>query len=824
MSRQINDVSDALIVIDEQGLIQRINPVAASLFGYACEELIGRMIRDILPPTRQNPSEEKGIVFEILNGRVESVYKKGLKKNGLSFPVDLFVVPNADGTYTCVVKDDTSRFFHEQIETMANVVLRRVLIGEKLEHFAAFILEQLREVFPFPLLWIGQYEKDEKGVLVLSSLGGLSQLAAPRTLFTHSDQAVHPAVLACERMETVSDEVADEHGRPYKMIAFPFLSKKAVVGVLTVLAPKEHMNHIILNRFENIALRLGMILQISEDQKFLRLLSTAISSAMNAVFITDQHGKLMWANEAFTRLTGYGFEEVVGRHPSFLYSGLQPPEFYKEMWSNIKAGRSWRGELVDRHKDGSLFTIEQMITPILDYEGRVTHYVAVYDDLTARKDAEGKIMHLSNYDQLTGLPNRSLFHEKLKQILLKAAKMNECVAVLFVDISNFNRVNDTLGHAAGDQILKLMADRILSCVTSKDWIARIDGDEFAVILRDVKQPDEIGDLAHQIIRRIQEPIKMDKDEIVLGGCAGIALFPYDTTDSEKLINYADMTLFKAKKAGPNSYFFFSQQLNNEIEERLKLEQDMRKALVQNEFFLNYQPQVDLKTGRVSGWEALVRWKHPQKGLIPPNLFISAAEDTGLIVPLFLFVLEEAVKQLKAWNKMGYRDMTMAVNVSSAQFEDIRLTENIQNILKKYRVKAKSIELELTESLLMKDVYETQQILTHLSDNGVRIAIDDFGTGYSSLNYLRRFPVNKLKIDRSFVKDIDTAKENIAIVKAIISLGHILGLEVVAEGVENAKQLHLLKRLDCDSIQGFFLGVPMSADDATLFLQKKNKAS
>ena len=824
MVTQINDVSDALIVINEQGVILRINPVAASLFDYHAEELIGKHIKTILPPTNQNPTEEKGVVFEVLKGQMESVYKKGLKKNGFSFPIDLFVVPNMDGSYTCVVKDDTSRFFHEQIETMANVVLRRVLIGEGLEHFAAFILEQLQEVFPFPLMWIGQYEKEEQGVLVMSSLGVLSQMASPRTLFTHTDKAVHPAVLACERMTTVSDEVADENGNLYKMIAFPFLSKKDVVGVLTVLSPKEQMNHIVLNRFENIALRLGMILQISEDQKFLRLLSTAISSAMNAVFITEQHGKIIWVNEAFTHLTGYTFEESVGKNPSFLYSGLQPPEFYKEMWHTIKSGRSWRGELVDRHKDGSLFTIEQMITPILDYEGRVTHYVAVYDDLTARKDAEGKIMHLSNYDQLTGLPNRSLFHEKLKQIILKASKVNECIAVLFVDISSFNRVNDTLGHAAGDQILKIMADRVIGCVTSKDWVARIDGDEFAIILRDIQQPDEAGDIAHQIIRQIQEPIKMDKDEIVLGGCAGISIFPYDTRDSEKLINYADMSLFKAKKAGPNSYFFFSQQLNTEIEERLKLEQDMRKALIQNEFFLNYQPQVDLKTGHVSGWEALVRWRHPQKGLISPNLFISAAEDTGLIVPLFTFVMEEAVKQLKSWNKMGYKDMTMAVNMSSAQFEDRDFLETIQKVLKKYRVRSKTFELELTESLLMKDARKAQEILCLLSESGIRIAVDDFGTGYSSLNYLHRFPVNKLKIDRSFVKDIISDKENIAIVKAIISLGHILGLEVVAEGVEDAKQLHLLKRLGCDSIQGFYLGVPMSPEDATLFLQKKNKKS
>ncbi len=824
MAKKIRDVSDAVIVIDEAGIMVKVNPAAAALFGYDEEELLGRPIIELLPPSGQNWSNQEGLVFELLNGKVESLYKKGIKKNGLSFPVDVFIVPFKKENrqfYDCVIKDDSARFFHERLETLANVILRRVLIGENLENVAPFIVEQLATVFPFPLLWVGRYDHEEKGVVVLSSWGPLASMAPKGTFYTKQESIIHPAVYACEKMEVQSDDVHDEEGALYKIMAFPFLSKKSVGGILTILAPVEYLNHAQLNRLENIALRLGMILQIAEDQNALRLLGTAISSAMNAVFITDAHGKIIWANDAFARLSGYTLEQVIGRMPDFLYSGNQPPDFYQKMWRTIKSGRCWRAEVIDRKKDGSLMTIEQMITPILDKEGHVKNYVVVNDDLTARRKAEGKVLHLSNYDQLTGLPNRSLFHEKLRQAVVRAARRNETFAVMLLDLSSFNRFNDTLGHPMGDQILKTMGDRIVSCVSSKDLVARIDGDEYGILLRDLESPDVASVKAHQMIRTIQQPLRIQETEVNCGCCVGISLFPNDATTAEKLVNYADMALFKAKGSGQNTYFYFAPQMNLEMEERLSLERDMRKALNNHEFFLNYQPQIEIDSGRVIGWEALVRWQHPDRGLIPPNMFISVAEDTGLITPLYEFVLREALTQQKKWEECGYPGMTMAVNLSSAQFEDKNLVKTIKKTLSVTKVRPDALELELTESLLMRDAQEANKILREISALGVRIAIDDFGTGYSSLSYLRRFPIDKLKVDRSFVKDMNHVKENAEIVKAIISLGHILGMDVIAEGVENAEQLTLLKELGCDLTQGFFLGKPMSAKDATNYLIEKN---
>lgn len=824
MAKKIDEVSNAVVIIDGNGFIIRINSVATRLFGYGEKELEGQPVSVILPSSSAWDKEKGGLIFELLEGQVEQLYKQGVKKDGTRFVVDIFLVPfHKDGVqyYDCIVKDDSSRFFHERLESLSNVILRRVLIGETLDQFAGFIAGQLSIMFGSPLIWIGKVDKEEAGVQVMASAGELSDMVSLNTLYTGVDQPVHPAVRAAERMEICYDDVKDEEGNDYRLMSFPFLSKKDVLGVLTVLAPISQFGHLTLNRLENVALRLGMILQIADDQTFLRLLGTAISTAMNSVMITDETGRIIWTNEAFTKLSGYTLPDVQGQTPDVLCSGLHSPAFYKELWDTVLSGKPWRGEIINRCKNGSLFTSDEMITPIVGQDGKITHFVVINDDLTARKNAEGRILHLSNYDQLTDLPNRSLFHEKLRQALEKKPAFNGITAVLLLDISAFNRFNDTMGHDVGDTILKVVADRLVSCVSSKDLVARIEGDEFGIILRGINSLDEVNNRAHQMIRRIEETITVNDTDICLGSCVGIALAPNDADTAEKLLNYADMALFKAKAAGSNTYFFFSQEMNQEMEERLILERDMRRAIADRQFFLDYQPQTDLKTGKVTGFEALVRWRHPQKGLILPTLFISVAEDTGLITPLCEYVMETAFDQIKKWNRLGLGSMTMAVNLSAAQFQDKNLLSTIQKLIKKKKIPPSFLEVEITESLLMKDTPKAGEILTHLSDLGVRISIDDFGTGYSSLSYLHKFSVDKLKVDKSFVRDLENNRENAEIIKAIVSLGHALGLDVIAEGCENEEQLEMLKSLGCDLVQGFYIARPLPADKAEEFIKKIN---
>ena len=537
--------------------------------------------------------------------------------------------------------------------------------------------------------------------------------------------------------------------------------------------------------------------------------------------ITDETGRIIWINEAFTNLTGYTLKDVQGKKPNILSSGLHSRAFYKELWDTILSGKFWRGEIVNRNKAGSLFVCNEMITPILSQDGKITHFVVINDDITAKKNADERILRLSNYDQLTDLPNRSLFHKKLGQALERRKNKEGITAVLLLDVTEFSRYNDTMGHDAGDTILKILADRLVSCISSKDEVARIEGDEFGIILNDVSSLEEVNKQAHQIIKKVEEPILLNKTEICLSACVGISLAPNDANTSERLLSYADMALFKAKKSRFDTHFFFSQEMNQEIEERLVLERDMRKAIAEKQFFLDYQPQVDLKTGKVTGFEALVRWRHPQKGLILPTLFISVAEDTGLITPLCEYVMDVAFDQIKKWNKLGLGKITVAVNLSAAQFQDKNLLSTIQKMLKRKKIQPSFLEMEITESLLMKDTEHACSILRQLSDLGVGIAIDDFGTGYSSLSYLHKFSVDKLKIDKSFVRDLESNRENAEIIKAIVSLGHALELNVIAEGCENEKELEILKSLQCDAVQGFYFSRPLSTEKAENFIRQLN---
>ena len=821
---KISEVSNAVVIVDYKGIINKINPAATRLFGYTEKELVGKPISLILPATTMVKKETGGLIFELLDGQIEQLYKQGIKKDGTSFEVDISLVPfQKDGEqyYNCIIKDDSSRFFHERLESLSNVILRRVLIGETLEQFASFIASQLSIMFACPLIWVGKVDKEEKGVQVLACSGEMSNMVSINTFYTSNDKLIHPAVRAVERMEICVDEIKDEDGKDYRLMAFPFLSKKEALGVLTVLAPAVQLGHLVLNRLENVALRLGMILQIADDQTFLRLLGTAISTAMNSVMITDETGRIIWINEAFTNLTGYTLKDVQGKKPNILSSGLHSRSFYNDLWDTVLSGKFWRGEIVNRNKEGELFVCNEMITPILSQDGKITHFVVINDDITAKKNADERIMHLSNYDQLTDLPNRSLFHEKLAQVLERRKNNEEITAVLLLDITEFNRYNDTMGHDAGDMILKIVADRLISCISSKDTIARIEGDEFGIILSDVPSLEEVNKRAHQIIKLVEEPILVNKTEVCLSSSVGISLAPNDAHTAERLLTYADMALFKAKKARFNTPFFFSQEMNQEIEERLVLERDMRKAIAEKQFFLDYQPQVNLKTGKVTGFEALVRWRHPQKGLILPTLFISVAEETGLITPLCEYVMEVAFEQIKQWNKLGLGKITLAVNLSAAQFQDKNLLSTIQKLLKRKKVRPSFLEMEITESLLMKDTEHACSILRQLSGLGIGIAIDDFGTGYSSLSYLHKFSVDKLKIDKSFVRDLENNRENSEIVKAIVSLGHALDLNVIAEGCENEEEVKILKSLDCDAVQGFYYARPLSTEKAEEFIRQLN---
>ncbi len=541
-------------------------------------------------------------------------------------------------------------------------------------------------------------------------------------------------------------------------------------------------------------------------------LAQALEQAADSIFITDADGVIEYANPAFEAVTGYGRHEVVGAKPSMLKSGMHGREFYERLWRTLLAGEPFREVFINRRRDGSLFYEEKTITPIKDAAGRITHFVSTGRDITERIRAEERLRYLAHHDVLTGLPNRALFLDRLEQAMARARRHDRTVAVMFMDLDRFKVINDSLGHAVGDALLRELAGRLRAAVRDGDTVARLGGDEFAVLLEDMARPEDASRVARKLLEALGEPFTAEGREFYLTASIGVSLFPADGDDAHALLKNADAAMYRAKERGRNSYGFYSAELGRRSARRLELETHLRRALERGELELHYQPQLCLRSGGVTGVEALLRWRHPQLGQVSPAEFVPVLEDTGLIVPVGHWVLERACAQLRAWREQGVDGFAVSVNLSAHQLHRPRIAEEILGVLDRTGIDTCSgcLELELTESLLMHEVEETIAKLERLREAGVRIAVDDFGTGYSSLAYLKRFPIHVLKIDRSFVRDLPDDPDDRVIARSILSLGHNLGLDVVAEGVETRAQLEFLRAEGCGAAQGYLFSPPVPA--------------
>lgn len=551
----------------------------------------------------------------------------------------------------------------------------------------------------------------------------------------------------------------------------------------------------------------------------LRLLGTAVSTAANAIFITNQHGEILWTNAAFQRLSGYTTEELLGRCPRILRSGVHPPSFYEQMWRTMLAGEVWSGEVVERRKDGALYTVQQTVTPLHDKEGRLSHFVAIHEDITRRKEAEARVEYLAYHDALTGLPNRTLFEDRLKQAILQARRNARLLALLFVDLDQFKIINDTLGHAAGDQFLQEVAQRLHSLVRATDSVARLGGDEFVIIQTDLANVDGAARLASKILHSLAGPYVVHGQELHATASIGITVYPPDDPQGSRLLENADLAMYRAKSEGRNRYAFFTPSLHAEVQLRRELEEGLEQALARQQLLLHYQPQVDLNTGALVGMEALVRWQHPTRGLLLPASFLQAAETSGLIVPLSNYVVKEACAQGQAWQREFGRKSRLAINISATHLPSEALLGTITQALSTTGLDAGSLELEVTETALLRDEQAAGRTIRELARHGVRFSIDDFGTGYSSLKYLKQLAVQELKIDQSFVHNLPHDPDDAVIVRAMIALGHQLGLRVIAEGIETADQLAFLRAHQCDEGQGYYFAPPMTVEAMSELLKR-----
>ncbi|MFY0544398.1 putative bifunctional diguanylate cyclase/phosphodiesterase [Brevibacillus sp. H7] len=544
----------------------------------------------------------------------------------------------------------------------------------------------------------------------------------------------------------------------------------------------------------------------------LRLAALACETAREAIMVTDRKGTILLINPAFTKLTGYQKEEIIGKNPKILSSGRHGADFYVDMWTSIHESGYWTGEIWNRRKNGENYLEHLSIQSIKDEKGKTVFYSATFRDITERKRFEEQIIHQAYHDNLTGLPNRFLFEDRILLELEHAALYQQSFAVIFIDLDRFKPINDSLGHAVGDLILQEVAKRLSSILRKTDTVSRLGGDEFIVLLPNIKSTQDVAEVSHKIVHSLSEPFYVSGHELFIGVSVGSSIFPIDGKDVKTLIKHADAAMYRAKENGGNTYQFYTHAMNTKVAERLKLETNLRKAVMRQEFQLYFQPQFQLHTGRVVGMEALLRWNHPEMGCIPPSRFIPLAEETGLILPIGEWVLWEACRQNIMWQEKGYPPMRVAVNISPFQFLQNDFVDMVTRIVKETGLSPNHLELELTESVFVRNLEKAAETLHECKSLGIQLSLDDFGTGYSSLSYLRRFPIHRLKIDQSFVQNISTSSTDLAIVSSIITMAHSLRLNVIAEGIENGNQVTFLKQIHCDMGQGYFFEKPLSKED------------
>ena len=550
-------------------------------------------------------------------------------------------------------------------------------------------------------------------------------------------------------------------------------------------------------------------LALSCSRRNLYLAEQVIESSLEGVMVTDAQGRIVSVNPAFTRLTGYSAAEVLGRSPALLSSGRQSPAFYLRMWEALQTEGKWQGEIWNRRKSGEIYPELLHITSIRDPKGQLTHYAALFTDISLLKETEARIRDLAYYDPLTGLPNRRLLEDRLLVELSHAARTSTQLAVMFVDLDRFKRINDSLGHEVGDRVLVELARRIRSCLRDDDTVARMGGDEFVVILGRLAQVDDAAATARRIVAALRSPIVIDTRELVVTTSVGISIYPDDSQDASTLIKNADIAMYRAKEEGRNSFQLYQPAMNARSLEHLALETALHSALKRDELLLHFQPLLRAADGVLVALEALLRWQHPDLGLIAPAEFIPLAEETGLIVPIGEWVLRQACSHHRLWREAGRAPIRMMVNISVRQFRQQGFVDMVARVLTETDMPATLLTLELTESMLMDDVDTSVLRMQELRALGLSLAIDDFGTGYSSLAYLKGFPIDELKIDRLFVRGIDRNARDAALVAAIVALGHSLGLRVVAEGVETQAHLDVLRKSGCDVAQGYHFSRPLA---------------
>jgi diguanylate cyclase (GGDEF)-like protein/PAS domain S-box-containing protein len=587
-----------------------------------------------------------------------------------------------------------------------------------------------------------------------------------------------------------------------KGLIFVLLTGALLYGVLRAHQRQQNRHNLVLRASEA---------RLHRDADLLRQAAAVFDATQEGVLVTDAKQCIVHCNPAFSRITGYSLGEILGQQPGLLKSGRHDQPFYNNLWHTLKSRGAWSGEIWNRRKNGEIYPQWQNIRAIRDADGELSHYVAVFSDISALKHSQHELDYLAHHDPLSNLPNRLLFSEQVENALERAQREQRNGAVLLLDLDHFKHINESLGHAIGDLLLKAVGERLQQQVQAGMSLARLGGDEFGLLCVDCTSAEQAAGIAQQLLSCLSQPFVLNNQELFIGASIGISLFPGDAVDVAQVLRNVDSALSKAKSSGREGYAFYTQELTEYARQRVELVSALRHALEHGELRLHYQPLLCLRSKQIIGVESLVRWQHPQRGLVPPGEFIPIAEESGLIGAIDAWVLAQACRQMVAWQAAGYGLQFIAVNVSSRLFSRGELDSRVAQVLADSGLDPAYLELEVTESAVMDNPDAALALLERLRALGLRLAIDDFGTGYSSLARLKRLPVHKLKLDQSFVRGLPFDQDDIAISRAVIALGHSLGLKVLAEGIEQPEQAELLEQLGCDHAQGYYFGRPLPAE-------------
>jgi diguanylate cyclase (GGDEF)-like protein/PAS domain S-box-containing protein len=847
----LDAIPDLLFEVDLDGHFFKYHSSHNDLLAAPAEDFLGKSVTEVLPPQ----------VAEICMSAIREAHETGwsngkeyeLSLPGGTFWFDLSVSRMQSSVaeaphFIALARDITQRKANE------TQILRLTKLYAALSQCNQAIVRctDIDELFPIicrdavnfggmKMAWIGMVNAQNKQVKAVASFGSGTEYLESLQIST---DAADPAgrgptgtALRENRPLWCQDFVNDPSTAPWHergiqfgwgaSASIPLLCRDAVVGVMTLYAGDanafdEAARNLLLEMAMDVSFALERFTGETERKRLeedLLKLSMAVEQSPNSIVITDLDAKIEYANSNFIKVTGYSLAELIGKNPNILQSGKTPKSTYEDMWVHLTRGETWKGELNNRRKDGTEYIESALISPVRQADGRLTHYLAIKEDITEKRRTEERIEKLVHFDQLTGLPNRTQLNERFKFALSLAQRSGEQLTVMFLDLDHFKDINDTLGHSVGDQLLMEVATRLKTTLREEDTISRQGGDEFILILPGT---DEKGaaHVAAKLMEAISRACQIEQHELVATCSIGIAIYPYDGEDFETLSKNADTAMYRVKQDGRNSFRFFTPEMQVHSARALQLGNALRQALSRGQLQLHYQPQVLIQDGRVVGAEALLRWQHPELGAISPAEFIPIAEDSGQIIQIGEWVLRTAIRQLKDWMDHGLPPMVMAVNLSAAQFRQPNLPELVTGILDEVGLPHKYLELELTEAVAMDDPQAAVEMMDKLHALGIRMSIDDFGTGYSSLSYLKRFKVYKLKIDQSFVHDITDDPDDKAIVAAIINMASSLGMQTIAEGVETAGQLAFLRLQGCDEVQGYYFSKPLPADQFTSYIQKQ----